>query len=89
MEQLAILFNKAHHGWNAFALFGLAASGLLVPTDRGLLQVQYKGKVEPFQDDVFVVNGSVWTSLLAKAGTAIVTVREADECYFQTVSVLR
>ena len=47
-----------------------------------------QGKVEPFQDDVLVVNGSGQTTLLAEAGTAVIVLREADECYFQTMSVL-
>lgn len=47
----------------------------------------YIGKVEPFQEDVFVVNGSGQTTLVADAGTAVMTVREADECYFHSVSV--
>lgn len=46
------------------------------------------GKVEPFQDDVFVVNGAGQTTLVAEAGTAVITLREADECYFQTMSVV-
>ena len=45
-------------------------------------------KVEPFQDDVFIVNGSGHTALLAEAGTAVITLRAADECYFQTMRVV-
>lgn len=47
----------------------------------------YDGKVEPFQEDVFVVSGSGQTKLVADAGTAVITVREADECYYHSVSV--
>ena len=52
-----------------------------------LLQVHLHGKVGPFQDDVFVVNGSGQTTLSAEAGMAVITLREGDECYFQTMSV--
>ena len=47
----------------------------------------YDGTVTPFQEDVIVVNKSGQTILVAEAGTAVITVREADECYFQAVNV--
>lgn len=59
----------------------------VIDSKRCLLQVHLQGKVEAFQDDVFVVNGSGQTRLLAEAGMAVITVRAADECYFQTMNV--
>ncbi|KAL3147529.1 hypothetical protein ABBQ38_014583 [Trebouxia sp. C0009 RCD-2024] len=54
---------------------------------KATVEVMYDGKVEPFQEDVFVVSGSGQTKLVADAGTAVITVREADECYYHSVSV--
>ncbi len=45
----------------------------------------FQGKVELFQDDTFLTDGSGQTTLLASAGTAVIVVHHNQRCCFQTV----
>ncbi|DBB00560.1 TPA: hypothetical protein ACH3X3_002259 [Trebouxia sp. C0006] len=53
--------------------------------EQATLLAMFQGKLELFQDDTFLTDGSGQTTLLASAGTAVIVVHHNQRCCFQTV----
>ena len=51
------------------------------------LQASVHGGSELLQDEIIVVDESSHSLLQAEGGTAVITVRNENQCYFQIISV--